>query len=214
MVPYTAFTAHPEDLRWGLKACSIADVVLRTSPFVVYHSFQPNRLPGVDVAMLDRGTGDDLFCFLDACNGCLIKGFDHESQMSPHAQDEFRTWPGIFNEAPPELFAHLDDEEFHKEETTFCIWRRKGDLQWWQGEVVECEKGEWSAYLLNNIHLDAEAYFDWASEYHSLTESVRGPLETIFGSCEVDTATALALNPNIDLEWARGELAKMGIALT
>lgn len=215
MVPYTGFTAHPEDLRWGLLASSIADVLVRNSPIVVYHSFQPDRLPGVDVAMLDHGNGDEVQFFFDAQHGCLVKGFDHESDMSPHAQDEFRTWPGVLDDAPPELLAHLDGPDFRKDETTFCIWRRKGDRHWWQGEVVESEKGEWSAHLFRvHTFLDAEAYFDWASDYHELTESALEPLKKIFGSCEVDTATALALNPNAELERARGELAKMGVTLT
>ena len=215
MVPYTSFTAHPEDLRWGLLASSIADVLLRTSPFVVYHSFQPNRLPGVDVAMLDHGSGDEVLCFFDARHGCLIKGFDHESDMSPHARDEFSVWPGLFDETPPELLAHLGGPDFRKDETTFCIWRRKEDRHWWQGDVVESEKGEWSSHLFQtHTFLDAEAYFDWASEYWRLNEPARGPLERIFGSCEVDTVTALALNPNVELERARGELAEMGVTLT
>ena len=29
-------------------------------------------------------------------DGCLIKGFDHESEVSIHVRDEFKVWEGIY----------------------------------------------------------------------------------------------------------------------
>lgn len=213
MVPFKRFTAHPEDLRWGLVAASILDTVLCRNPATRYHTYQPNRLPGVDVGVLDHGSGDELLCFLDARYGCLIKGFDHQSPMSPHARDEFRAWPGVLDEVPHELLAHLKAPEFRREETTFCIWRGREDKHWWQGEVEEPDEGEWSAQLLDHIFLDSESYLDWAREYYSRKDIPARPIAAVYESCQADEATVRAINSNADLDVVRRELAKIGVTL-
>jgi hypothetical protein len=212
MVPYPAFTKHPEDLRWGLKASSILDTILCSNGSWRYYSFHPNRFPNVDLGMLDHGTGDELLIFIDSRNGCLIKGFDHESPMSPHARETFETWPGVFDEAPTELLTYLDDPDFRKTETTFCIWRRKRDQVWWQGEIEECEGREWSSYLLNNIPLDAESYLNWAREYYN-REFAEEPVVQIFASCAVNQTSVLSINPKADLEIVKRQLAAMDVQL-
>jgi hypothetical protein len=213
MVPYTGFTAHPEDLRWGLVAASILDTVLCRNPVTRYHTYQPNRLPGVDVGMLDHGSGDEVVCFFDARHGCLLKGFDHESPMSPHARDEFRVWPGVLDEVPKGLLALLEAEEFRREETTFCIWRSKEDKHWWQGDVDEPDEGEWSAHLLGHAFLDAESYLDWAREYYNRKDIPAVPVAAVFELCQADEAGVRAINSRVDLDMVRNELAKMGVTL-
>jgi hypothetical protein len=213
MVPYTGFAAHPEDLRWGLVAAGILDTVLCRNPATRYHTYQPDRLPGVDVGVLDHGSGDELVCFLDARHGCLVKGFDHESPMSPHARDEFRAWPGVLDEVPTGLLAILEAPEFRREETTFCIWRGRGDGHWWQGEVAEPDGGEWSAHLLGHVFLDAESYLDWAREYYGREDIPAHLVAAVYGSCRVDEAAVRALSPGADVATVRRELAVMGVTL-
>jgi hypothetical protein len=213
MVPYTAFTAHPEDVRWGLVASSILDTVLCGNPLTRYHSYQPNLLPGVDVGLLDHGSGDEVVCLFDAQHGCLLKGFDHESPMSPHARPEFRAWPGVLDKVPPGLLSHLEAPDSRREETTFCIWRGKEDKHWWQGHIDEPDEGERSASLLDHAFLDAESYLDWAEEYYSRQDIPAAPVEAVFASCQIDEATVLALNSQVDLEMVRQELSNMGVTL-
>jgi hypothetical protein len=189
------------------------DTVLCRNPVLRYHTFTPGRLPGVDVGVLDHGSGDELFCLLDSRHGCLIKGFDHESPMSPHAQEEFRTWDGVLDEAPPELLAHLGASEFRRDETTFCIWRGRTDEHWWQGEVREPDGGEWSVALLDHIFLDAGSYLDWAREYYNRKDIPSGPVAAVYGSCRADEAGVRAMNPRADLATVRRDLAVMGVTL-
>lgn len=213
MIPYSGFAAHPEDLRWGLLASSILDTVLCGNPVIRYHNYQPNRLPGVDVGWLDHGSGDEVYCFFDRQHGCLIKGFDHESAMSPHAQDEFQVWPGVLDEVPQRLLALLEGPEFRREETTFCIWRGPEDPHWWQGEIDEPDEGEWSASLLDHAFLDAASYLDWAEEYYSRKQIPAGPVEAVFASCQLDEAAAREMDPKVDLDTVRHALAEMGVTL-
>jgi hypothetical protein len=49
------------------------------------------------------GEGDSWFCELSSA-GAILKGFAHESVMSPYAQDPRRVWPGVL-ESVPDVFA-------------------------------------------------------------------------------------------------------------
>lgn len=42
----------------------------------------------------------------------LVRGFDHESEMSPYATDDDRVWPGVIDEVPTALRPLLDDPTF------------------------------------------------------------------------------------------------------
>jgi hypothetical protein len=211
MIPYKRFTAHPEDLRWGLIAASILDTLLSSSPDTRYHTYLPNQFPGVDLGILDRGTGDKFLCFFDNRHGCMLKGFDHESSMSPHASPEFRVWPGLLDEVPSGLLALLEGTENWKEETTFCIWRNKGDKHWWQGDVQEPEGGEWSHRMLDLIFQNAESYLDWACEYYNRKDLPAEPVFRVYESCRVNSAIIQAINPKADLDAVWAELAKLGV---
>ncbi|BFH59492.1 hypothetical protein [Paenibacillus azoreducens] len=59
------------------------------------------------MAKIDNGAGDHLI-MLFSVEGSIIKGFDHESQLSPYAQDEHKVWPGIYDNVPSELLSHLE----------------------------------------------------------------------------------------------------------
>ncbi|MGE3804815.1 MAG: hypothetical protein AB7K24_09105 [Gemmataceae bacterium] len=213
MHSYDGFKAHPEDMRWGLVASAILDTILCRNQALRYHTYVPNRLAAVDVAVLDHGNGDELMCVLDSRHGCLIRGFDHESKMSPHAQAEFRAWPGVLDEVPSNLLVHLKSPEFRQEETTFCIWRCREDKEWWQGEVEEPEEGEWSAHLLSHVFLDAGSYLDWACEYYNRKDIPASPVRRVYESCQADGALVRAINAKADLDAVRYSLTEMGITL-
>lgn len=214
MIRFSHYSAHPEDIRWGLKASAIIDTLLCSNPLIRYHTFLENRFPGVDVGILDHGSGDRMYCILDATNGSLIKGFDHQSSMSPHAQQTFQTWPGIFEESPAELLGYLEAPEFDKIETTFCIWRKKQDQCWWQGEFEESEEGEGSSALLDQIFLDAQSYYDWAKEYYQSQQIAIEPIVSIYDSCQLNHEQVTSINPNVDLNMVQSELAKMGVTIS
>lgn len=48
-----------------------------------YHSFVQNWDEGVCMAKIDNGAGDHLIILFSA-DGSIIKGFDHESELSPY----------------------------------------------------------------------------------------------------------------------------------
>jgi hypothetical protein len=202
---------EPEELRKAMRAMALLDTVLCRRPELRYHRYLANPAPGVEVGLVETGGGDELVCVLSAEHGCLIKGFDHESEMSPYQQADEEPWPGVCDEVPPELMDLLQKVDSHPTGVTFCLWRGSDDEEWWQGDVEFPEDGDDGAsYLLGTIFLDADSYMDWASSYYS-KEVPEGPVRRVYRTGTIDRATALELNPRVDLAMLERELAAMGL---
>lgn len=110
------------ELRLALKASATLDIEVCDEEFLRCFTYTENWAPGFDVATYENGGGDDII-FVIQGDSILIKGFDHESEVSPHAQDEYGVWPGMYEGAPHDLLSVLDDDTFEVEDVTFCYWR-------------------------------------------------------------------------------------------
>lgn len=87
------------------------------------------------LAFMNDGSGND-YSIVFAPNGVFIRGFDHESEMSPARTDEL--WPGLVDGVPPSLVDLTENELFTYEgvlSATYCIWREAHDSQWRVGEI-------------------------------------------------------------------------------
>jgi hypothetical protein len=94
---------------------------------------------------MDNGSGDD-FSVLFTPAGVLIRGFDHESAMSPYGTDYPQVWPGVVDDVPAALRPSLDDPAFTDEHlgvarVTACLWRETGDTVWRTGSAIDFPPG-------------------------------------------------------------------------
>ena len=150
----------------SLKACASLDIELCEEENLRCYKFYENWSNDVDVATYENGGGDDLVIIIKG-GTILIKGFDHESDVSPYAQEEFRIWPGMYDGAPEELIKVLEDEAFEKDHVTFCIWRQSEVGSWNKGSVVFNEgEDDGSSWLLSSIKASIEEYVEWGKEYY------------------------------------------------
>lgn len=118
----------------ALKSCTMLDMELIEKDYLrcfYIYELGDNR----QIAKYVNGSGDDLvIAFKD--DSILIKGFDHESEVSPYAQDEYCTWPGMYNDAPSDLLKLLEDKSFIIEDVTFCYWRLSQTGKFQTGSVI------------------------------------------------------------------------------
>ena len=149
-----------EELQTVIRALAILNVIHHDEEDAWLRSFdyQPDWSPGVAFAKFDNGGGDDMIFFFKN-GGAIIKGFDHESNISPYANDS-KIWPGIYDGVPAELDEELQDAAVVRDDVTFCIWNTNGS--WQCGPVkFKQDQDDGSEWLLDDIIDSAAAYVEW-----------------------------------------------------
>ncbi|MFE4370203.1 hypothetical protein ACFRMN_18560 [Streptomyces sp. NPDC056835] len=140
-----ALLPEPAELRSHLNALAILDATIGDDPQFCCYTFDTARGPGEGAASMENGSGDD-FSVLFTPAGVLIRGFDHESEMSPYGTDDEQVWPGVIDDVPATLRPLLDEPAFRDEgidapRITACLWRETGDTAWRTGSAIAFPAG-------------------------------------------------------------------------
>ena len=198
-----ALLPGPAELRAHLRALAVLDSTIGDDPRFCVYAFDADRGPGEEAALMDNGSGDD-FSVLFAPAGVLIRGFDHESAMSPYGTEDEQVWPGVVDEVPTALRPLLDDPAFRDEgldftRVTVCLWRETGDTAWRTGSAIDFPAGhespDGSGFLFHLITdrspETVQAHFEDYYERPVPLDAVRH----VLAGHPVTPAIAAALNP-------------------
>src|SRR5437016_1477740 len=136
MISTKDFSALPgiDQLRRITQSLAMLDAILSPNWQYRYYSFNCKWSRGKMLASMRDGCGDD-YHLLFTRHGAILKGFAHESKMSPYGRPDKKPWPGIFDQVPKEFKTFLTQPAFNINDTTFCIWRRYKDPSWNIGPV-------------------------------------------------------------------------------
>lgn len=172
-----------------------------------------------DVFKIDNGSGDHLYALFSP-QGAILKGFDHESCLSPYQYEDGQIAAGIYDQVPPELLALLD-QETEKDDVTFCLWQLAGQRQWQSGQVVlpdACWQEDarqpddgGRSLLLRYIFADAEEWYQWASIYYELEEEAWDTAELLYETGEITRSMVTDLNPSRDYDTIIDECVVSGL---
>ncbi|MEK3723638.1 hypothetical protein [Paenibacillus sp. FSL H8-0034] len=200
---------EPSVLKKRLLALAALDIIVCDEEWLRYHSFDTNWTQELSLAKIDNGSGDHLFVVFGS-QGVILKGFDHESALSPHAGDVYEVWPGIYDQVPDALMAYLQDPALEHDVVTFCIWRASNEGHWQQGEV-ELPHGadDGSRWLLGTINKSPEDYVEWAEGYYDLSLDME-TVKQIFAGAPITAEMIQLLYPDRDVEQALMELNALG----
>ncbi len=159
-----------EELRRICQSLAMLDAIISPDWESRYFSFNSKWASGEMMASMRNGCGDDYF-ILFSQYGAIIKGFWHESPLSPYGNGG-KVWDDILTEAPQEFAGFLAEPAFSINDTTFCIWRLASQTQWqtgkisWPEEVArEYEDPDGSEFLLAQLDGDPLSYQKYAREY-------------------------------------------------
>lgn len=196
----------PITLKKLMKIHASLNIILCPDEWLRYHSFFPDFYENVSMAKIDNGAGDHLL-ILFSPQGTILKGFDHESELSPHAQEEYKIWPGIYEGVPKALLALLEDEAIESDDVTFCIWRESSDSTWQKGKV-EIPEGatDGSGFLLGTIYQTPEDFVEFAKYYFEITPSI-DIVTNIYDGATITAEMIKMLNPECDVKQALKELS-------
>ncbi|WP_406122545.1 hypothetical protein [Streptomyces sp. NBC_00989] len=198
-----ALLPDPAELRAHLRALAFLDVTIGDDPQFAQYTFDADWGPGEEVALMNNGSGDDFSVHLTPA-GMLIRGFDHESAMSPYGTDDEQVWPGVIDEVPAALRPLLDEPAFYDEgvgapRITVCLWRETGDTAWRTGSAIGFPVGsedpdgsDFLFHLLTDRSPEAvQAHFEDYYERPVPLDAVRH----VLAGHPVTPAIAAALNP-------------------
>lgn len=152
------------------------------------------------MASMRNGSGDEYFVLFNS-HGAIMKGFAHESPMSPWASNPEQVWPGVLDQVPNEFAEFLLEPAFSMAEATFCLWRRNADVSWQTGHIAypEEEDPDGSEDLLFILDGNPTTYREFAEQYYECSIDL-GAVKSIYEQQPLTAQIVRGLNPELSLE--------------
>jgi len=197
-----------EVLKRLTQAMAMLDACLSPEWQYRYYSFNAAWDAGKQLASKRNGSGDEWFCVFGA-PGAILKGFDHESPMSPWQTGD--VWRNVLDQVPVSLGALIADPAFPREDTTFCIWRGREDAVWHVGDISypHGDDPDGSGWMLRMLDGNPHTYQDWAKDYYEVPVDLAA-VEHIYAHRLLTPEIARTLNPEIDFAALRQDVAEIG----
>ncbi|MET9342687.1 hypothetical protein [Nonomuraea sp. NPDC003804] len=200
-----------EILRDHCRALAMVDAIRIPEWEYREYSFDAHWAPGEEMASWRSGAGDD-YSIVFCPAGVYIRGFDHESPVSPFASDDLRPWPGVVDDVPEVFRPQLEEVAFTLEDVpliTCCLWRSTSDDGWRTGRVTYERDGSDQMFDLL-IDRSPEAYVAWAATDEEAPPVPVEPVAHIFALRPLTEEVVRALNPEIGLRNVRADLQEIG----
>lgn len=197
-----------ESLRRLAQSLAVLDAIMSPEWESRYYSFNSRWDEGEMMASMRDGSGDQYFILFNP-HGAVIKGFAHESPMSPYAAG--KPWPGVLDEVPGEFQKFLSEPVFSIEDTTFCVWRRDEDSVWQAGNInyPDGHDPDGSEDLLAILAGEPSAYKEFAGEYYE-REVELSAVEHVYRHEPLTNEVVSALNPEASLEELKSDIEEIG----
>ena len=191
---------EPATLRRAMQSMAMLDAILSPDWEGRYYSFNCQWAAGEQMGSMRDGCGDDLYVYFGPA-GCWIKGFAHESPMSPYRVQPPKVWPGIYDTVPVEFAGCLKQAAFDIEAATFCVWHRFADLKWQVG-AISYQNGspdsDGSILLLSPLDGTPGTYHKWAEDHYECDVDLKAVC-SLFGHERLTGRLVNRLNPEVTL---------------
>ncbi|WP_112241635.1 hypothetical protein [Kribbella monticola] len=194
------------------RALAVLDLVLCEDQQSRYYEFDARWSETEEAALMDNGSGD-AYSIVFSPDGVYARGFDHESSMSPYANEFGHTWPGMFDGLPSEFHEAMDEPAFADEDgrrlVTTCFWRRTEDAEWACGPVGNVEDDR--AEDLFDLVMDSrpEAYLTFAEDYYERALDLEA-VRHVYALMPLTEYVVTSLNPERRLADLAEEIAEIG----
>ncbi|NHZ43918.1 hypothetical protein [Massilia aquatica] len=164
----------PAQLQHAMQCAAVCDAAVTSEEWLRAFWYHENGSGGMSMGKYDNGAGDHVIAFFTPDGKALIKGFDHESEVSAHAREEFGIWPGIYDGIPCGFLSPLQDEAAEYDHVTFCCWCEDGQT-WKTGiALIPDEMDDGSDWLLGVVQMNADEFIEWGKSYYEATFDLIG----------------------------------------
>ncbi|MEV5173716.1 hypothetical protein AB0L10_22110 [Streptomyces flaveolus] len=202
------------------RAMAMVDAIMSPDWEHRFYSFDSRWSPAEEMASMRDGCGNEYSIVFSAA-GAYVRGFDHESPMSPHRSTPPAPWPGLFDGVPEAFLPQVTEPAFSEADgtprATVCFWREQADTQWRCGAVQAPPEGvadDGSAEWLFDVLLDGrpEAYQQFAEEYYEVSISLEA-VRHVYALRPLTPSVVSSLNPDVDLAALEEDIAQIGYPL-
>ena len=202
------------------QAFALLDAILSPGGYATY-AFDSRWGEDEELASMNNGSGDE-YSIVFTASGVFIRGFDHESPMSPYGDDDYATWPGLVESVPQEFAAQVAEPAFCDDDgagpflaATVCMWRRHDDTAWRTGDIDfpktdQTDDPDGSAWMFRLLAEGTpEAYCAYAADYF---EVVLDPADVrqIFEHRPLTADLVRRINSDTDFAALAGTLQAIG----
>jgi hypothetical protein len=184
-----------------------------------WFSFDVNWGEQEQLASMRNGSGDE-YSIVFSGPGVFVRGFAHESEMSPYRRKPRSLWPGLVEGVPNSFTTFVNEPAFSDGNgvplMTVCLWRGSQDDAWSFGDVTppaDDADGDGSDWLFAQL-LDGspESYVKFAAEYFE--KDLQLPdVAAIYHGTPLARDQVLRMNPERDWDELVEELQQIGYAV-
>ncbi|MGW6783904.1 hypothetical protein [Streptomyces sp. NPDC054987] len=201
------------DLRDHCRSLAMLDAILSPDWEGRYYSFNAGWADGEEMASMRNGSGDE-YSILFSAAGAFVRGFCHESPMSPYGNDG-EPWPGVTDEVPEPFKPVVEDPAFTDEDgvpvVTACLWRGTTDDPWHHGAIelpgnAVDPDGATSLFGLL-VDRSPEAFQRFAEDYYEVSVDL-GAVRHVFALRPLSQELVSLLNPEISLTDLRQDISE------
>ena len=163
-----------------------------------------------------RNGSGDAYSIVFSRAGAFIRGFDHESPMSPARTG--RLWPDLVDAAPSAFAAQISEPAFSYGgvlEATLCLWRQPEDNTWGTGMVEFPEFNaprtdpDGSSMMSILCAPGPDMYSAFAADYYEI-DIDSDAAAYIWGLRRLDNGIVTALNADLVLADVRRDADEIG----
>ncbi|MFC8918154.1 hypothetical protein ACFT5C_20520 [Streptomyces sp. NPDC057116] len=201
-------------LRDHCRALATLEAILCPDARFRHYTFDAHWSATEELASMSNGAGDE-FSIVFSPAGAYVRGFDHESPMSPYVHDA--VWPGVVDEVPEVFRRYVDEPAFSDgvgfPSVTACLWRTAGDDAWRTGAIdfpAACDP-DGSDYLFEHLtDRSAETYQAFAEDAHEVPVDLDAVRHVLALRPLTDEVVA-ALNPKLTLAGLAGPAGQSAV---
>ena len=198
----------PAVVRRVSRALAVLDLVLNEDESTRYYAFD-GRWSGTEEAALMRDGSGNEYSMVFSPDGVFAYGFDHESPMSPYA-NQMKPWPGLVDGVPDVFHEQRDDKAFRDGDTpraTVCFWRTTDDTAWRCGPVEGADGADWLFELVADGR--PEAYLTFAEDYYERALDLEA-IRHVYALMPLTEYVVTSLNRQRRLSDLTEEIAEIG----
>lgn len=197
-------------VRW-CQSLALLDAILSPQRKYRYFSFDAFWGPDEQMASMSNGSGDE-YSIVFATAGTYLRGFDHESDLSPFIRQPPAVQAGLWESVPAALESARTEPAFTMDgipSVTIALWRLRTDNEWSFGQATAPEIGDdGGTWLFEQLDGSEGSYTSFAQEYYE-RDIDAATVERIMGYAPIREQDVVALNAELTLAELDADLAQI-----